>query len=164
MVRLKKQAEKKQVEAEEKVLVVKKEEKVEKTIDNGLNKEYDRERKRKSISRGRGKLEVSADAQDPRFTYRWAKNNSSRINQLTNEDWFIVDNSELAKEKTGKSGSQVVVHGGIDNRNNEYGLILMAKKKEWHEADQKEKGKLVRQTEDIINEQKTKVEGNYKTK
>lgn len=98
-----------------------------------------RERRRKMGSANLPDLRLHVDpgAKDAEMTYRWVKDEPARVARMEAQDWDV---SKLG----GQTDSR---HGGKDDNGRPYGMILMEKPKEWHDADNKEKADRLREVE-----------------
>lgn len=73
------------------------------------------------------------------YEYRWAKDVGSRMAQLHSDDWDPApEDAVIGNEGSGSVGTKT---GGTDDNGKPYNMVLMRKRKDWFEADQKEKQK-----------------------
>lgn len=74
-----------------------------------------------------------------RFEYRWVKDHGGRTTQLHNDDWDAApENAVIGNAGPGTVGTKI---GGTDENGKPYSMVLMRKRKDWFQADQKEKRK-----------------------
>lgn len=85
------------------------------------------------------RLGVDDSRLDPDKTYRWVKDDPARIAHMHKLDYDLVD--EPVKEDSNGLGTIPSAHGGIGENGKPYGMVLMAKFKDWYADDQKEKQK-----------------------
>lgn len=80
------------------------------------------------------KLHVDADKLDPAYEYRWVNDAPGRVQQMYDQDWDKVEDATIGNGE----GTVPTIHvsGGSPTPTN---AILMRKRKDWYEADQKEK-------------------------
>ena len=100
----------------------------------------ERRRKPGSIIAQGLKLHVPDTAKDDNYVYRWVNDQGQRVQQMTDNDW---DPAPFE----GKSTESRVV--GTDSGKPTKGL-LMRKRKDWHQADQKEKRANLAETDKAI--------------
>lgn len=87
----------------------------------------ERRKKRGSTVISGLKLHVDKSELDPAYEYRWVNDTPGRVQQMTNDDWDKVEGR----------GEQ---HVGVDSGHS-VKAVLMRKRKDWYEDDQKEKMK-----------------------
>jgi hypothetical protein len=81
------------------------------------------------------------------YEYRWANDKGNRIRQLHDADWDRV--SEAVKEDVDGMGSiQSKIVGTEDGK--PVNAVLMRKRKDWYQADQKEKSNVLDAMDDDI--------------
>lgn len=99
-----------------------------------------RERRKKpgQLQYGGGKLSVDESKLDKDFTYRWVNDTGGRIQELEARDWDVVNDTEI-KPGTNAEGTVVSVHGGKQENGQGFRQVLMMKRKDWYEEDQKER-------------------------
>ena len=98
------------------------------------------------------KLTIPEDAKDPDYEYRWAEGSPQRITQLTKYDDYDVVTSEQIASDSRQNGLGVTPerHGGVDEQGNAYSMVLLRKRKDFYEEDQKEKQARVDEREKAI--------------
>jgi hypothetical protein len=73
------------------------------------------------------------------FTYRWVKDYGGRMAQLHGEDYDPApENAVIGSEGVGTVGAKT---GGTDEFGKPYQMVLMRKRKDWFDVDQREKQK-----------------------
>lgn len=73
------------------------------------------------------------------FTYRWVRDQGSRMAQLHADDYDPApEDAVLGNQGAGTVGTKI---GGTDENGKPYGMVLMRKRKDWYDADQKDKQK-----------------------
>lgn len=72
------------------------------------------------------------------YQYRHVNDRDGRVQRLEAEDWDIAP--EGAKSDTNSLGTVTSTHAGV-TEGKPYNAVLMRKRKDWFEADQKEKQK-----------------------
>lgn len=80
------------------------------------------------------KLHIDKDKLDPAYEYRWVNDTPGRVNQLYEQDWDKVEDGSIVSAP----GTVPTQHVGSD-AGRPINAILMRKRKEFYEADQKEK-------------------------
>lgn len=100
----------------------------------------ERRRKRGATSLPGTKLTVDESKLDRQnFAYRWAKDHGARMPQLHADDWDPAPGEAvIGSQGAGTVGTKI---GGTDEQGKPYGMVLMRKRKDWYDADQKEKQK-----------------------
>lgn len=84
------------------------------------------------------KLGVSEGSLDrTNFEYRWVNDKGNRVKQLHDDDWDKV--SDPVKDDATGLGSVQSTVVGTDKEGKPFEGILMRKRKDWFQADQKEK-------------------------
>ena len=107
-----------------------------KPLDKQEELKYNKKRKRNRNDVIRNKLDIPTKFLDlKKFSYRWSL--PSRVQQRLNEDWEVVVNTELAKYKNSTDGSSVKIHGGVNNKGEDFDLILMRKPLDWYNDDKR---------------------------
>lgn len=97
----------------------------------------ERRRKPGSVAHTGIKLSVDERKLDRKtYQYRFANDKDGRVQRLEAEDWDI-DPSQ-AKEDTNSLGTVSSAHAGVIE-GKPFNAVLMRKRKDWYEADQKEK-------------------------
>ena len=82
------------------------------------------------------------------FQYRWAKDFGGRMPQLHGDDWDPApEQAVIGSQGEGTVGSKI---GGTDESGKPYKMVLLRKRKDWYEADQKEKQKPLDEMEKAI--------------
>jgi hypothetical protein len=110
----------------------------------------ERRRKPGSIANPGIKLSVDESRLDRNtYHYRHVNDVGNRVAQLEAQDYDIVRDGEVKPDGAGL-GSVPTTHGGIDDSGKPYGMVLMRKRKDWFEADQKEKQKPLDEMEQAI--------------
>jgi hypothetical protein len=84
------------------------------------------------------KLHVPKDQLDPTKEHRWVNDTGTRVQDLYNEDWDVVDNKDKVANEGAGSLSKRVVDGANGMR-----AVLMSKPKDLYAADKKEKAKVL---------------------
>lgn len=110
-----------------------------------------RERRTVDVSGLSQKLEVPADLKDPRFTYRWVKDTSTRLHEMKRKDWELVDDPRIAQDER-NSGLGTRIERVSDERTTHapQKSFLMRKPKEFYDEDKaKEAAKLKAQEQAI---------------
>lgn len=92
------------------------------------------------------------------YHYRFARSTGGRIQSLTANDYDIAP--EGAKSDGNSLGTVNSVHGGVDDAGKPYDLVLMRKRKDWFEADQKEKMKPLDEMDEAIRRNNPNHKGN----
>ncbi len=82
------------------------------------------------------------------YQYRFVNDQPGRVAKLHSLDWDPAP--EAAKPDTNSMGSLASAHGGLDDDGRPFNTILMRKRKDWFEADQKEKQKPLDAMEEAI--------------
>jgi hypothetical protein len=73
------------------------------------------------------------------YSYRWVKDHGGRMTQLHGDDWDPAPDGVIGSHGGSASvGSKI---GGTDESGKPYSMVLMRKRKDWFQADQKEKQK-----------------------
>lgn len=94
------------------------------------------------------KLHVREDQKDPNFTYRWANDRPGRIHQLTQQDdWDVVSAEDSSALTSASEGT--VMRRSVDKATGE-GAVLLRKRKDFYEADQKDKQKPLDERDEIL--------------
>lgn len=86
------------------------------------------------------KLHVPEDAKDPQYVHRWVNDIGQRVQSMTADDWDpapIGDASTEARYVGTDSGKPI-------------NAVLMRKRKDWYEADQKDKRSNLAETDKAI--------------
>ena len=83
------------------------------------------------------KLHIDKEQMDPAYKYRWVNDTASRVRDLEAEDWDPV--KRLAAAGGDTPGSVASKFVGSDAGGKPIKAVLMRKRKEWYDADQKEK-------------------------
>lgn len=91
------------------------------------------------------KLHVDKEAKDPDYVYRWVNDTPGRVQQFYNNDWDKVE----MDGNTDGAGSIPTKHVGTDS-GRPIEAVLMRKRKDWFEADQKEKRQALDAVDDAI--------------
>jgi len=100
----------------------------------------ERRRKRGSVALSGLKLTTDESKLDRnRFSYRWVRDSGSRMQQLIADDYDPAP--EQAVEGNQGLGSVGQKIGGTEENGKPYGMVLMRKRKDWYDADQKEKAR-----------------------
>jgi hypothetical protein len=88
------------------------------------------------VSGFKQRLAVPEDLKDPDWEYRWVVDKEMRVHQLRQDDWEVVQNSDLAQ-----AGANDSVGTSVERLANEQGksgverTILMRKPKEFYNED-----------------------------
>lgn len=104
----------------------------------------ERRRKAGSTVNSGLKLHVDASLKDPAYEYRWVNDVPGRIQSFVGQDWDRVESAAIAGD--GNS------NGTIPTKfvGNKTDAVLMRKRKEWFDADAKEKRKPLDQQDEAI--------------
>ena len=94
------------------------------------------------------KLHVPESMKDKEFEYRWINDKPGRVRQLTVEDDWDVVSTEDAQQLTEASEGSVMTRT-VDKVSGEK-AVLVRKRKDFYEADQREKQKPVDATENAL--------------
>lgn len=98
----------------------------------------ERRRKPGSTTHYGMKLHIDKAALDPAYSYRWANDKGGRIQDLHDEDWDPVKRLEAA----GGDGPGTVPQKFVGTEAGKpIKAVLLKKRKEWYDDDQKEKRK-----------------------
>lgn len=81
------------------------------------------------------------------YAYRFVNDRDGRVQRLEAQDWDIAP--ELAKSDSNSVGTINSAHGGVDE-GKPFNTVLMRKRKDWFETDQKEKQRPLDETENAI--------------
>lgn len=92
------------------------------------------------------------------YHYRFARSSGGRIQALQGDDYDVAP--EGAKSDGNGLGTVNSVHGGVDDAGQPYDLVLMRKRKDWFEADQKEKQKPLDEMDEAIRRNNPTHKGN----
>lgn len=95
----------------------------------------ERRRKPGSMVNSGLKLHVDPSLKDPAYEYRWVNDVPGRVQSFTSQDWDRVESADIAGE--GNSNGTIPTKF-VGNQTN---AVLMRKRKDWYEADAKEKRK-----------------------
>lgn len=90
------------------------------------------------------------------YQYRFVRDDPGRVQRLVAQDWDPI--TEPIKEDSTGLGSVPTAHGGTDETGKPYGMIAMRKRRDWFEADQKEKQKPLDAMEEAIRRGKNDTE------
>lgn len=90
--------------------------------------------------------------------YRFARSTGGRIESLIANDYDIAP--EGAKSDGNSLGTVNSVHGGVDDAGKPYDLVLMRKRRDWFEEDQKEKLKPLDEMDEAIRRNNPNHKGN----
>jgi hypothetical protein len=94
------------------------------------------------------KLHVPEDMKDPNFEYRWANDKPGRIHQLTvQDDWDVVSTDRPDQLTAAAEGS--VMKRSVDKSSGD-NAVLLRKRKDYFEADRREKQKPVDELEKAL--------------
>jgi hypothetical protein len=120
-----------------------------------------KERRSVDVSGYNQRLEVPAQYKDPRFTYRWVKDNSTRLHQMKQKDWELVDDPRIAKDDRNSGiGSRIERVSDERTTHNPEKVFLMRKPKEFYDEDKgKEQARLKAQEQAIERGQVRNAEG-----
>lgn len=80
------------------------------------------------------KLHIDKDKLDPAYEYRWVNDTPGRVNELYGRDWDKVEDASIGSS----AGTIPTMHVGSEG-GTPINAILMRKRKEFYEADQKER-------------------------
>ena len=105
----------------------------------------ERRRKRGSTTISGLKLHVDPDRMDPGYEYRWVNDKGGRVQAMYDNDWDKVEDGALS-DAPGTVPSKTVGSDGGKPLN----AILMRKRKEYYEADFKEKQKPLDEMDEAI--------------
>jgi hypothetical protein len=99
----------------------------------------ERRKKPGQMAYGGGRLAVDESMLDRNtYEYRWVSDAPGRVQRLHDEDWDRV-NDPAIKPDANTKGTVLSVHGGTEASGKNVDQILMRKRKEWFDEDQKEK-------------------------
>jgi hypothetical protein len=94
------------------------------------------------------KLHVPDSIKDKDFEYRWINDKPGRVRQMTVEDdWDVVSTEDAQQLTAAAEGS--VMKRTVDKTTGE-NAVLVRKRKDFYEADQREKQKPVDATENAL--------------
>jgi hypothetical protein len=82
------------------------------------------------------------------FAYRFVRDEGNRVAQLHAQDWDPI--TEPAKADSTGLGSVPTALGGTDETGRPYNMVALRKRKDWFEADQREKQKPLDEIESAI--------------
>lgn len=101
----------------------------------------ERRRQPGSVVNSGMKLSVDESKLDRKtYEYRFVNDREGRIQRLEAQDWDIV--TAAAKPDGSGLGTVQQAHAGVAD-GKPYATVLMRKRKDWHQADQKEKSKVL---------------------
>lgn len=93
------------------------------------------------------KLSVNEAALDRDLNhYRFVRDEGNRVMQLEADDYEVVRDDQAVPE----SGTVPSHHGGIGDAGKPYRMVLMSKRRDWHEQDQMDKQKALDERDDQI--------------
>jgi hypothetical protein len=97
----------------------------------------ERRRKRGSVVMAGQKLGVDESKLDrANYTYRWAADTGHRMTQLHGEDWDVAPENATDSDGEGTVNTKLA---GTDKQGKPYSHVLVRKRKDWYDADKKEK-------------------------
>lgn len=104
------------------------------------------ERRRRDSAGHNGslKLHVPEDAKEPNFEYRFVNKRDGRVKQLYDQDWDVVQQSEIDSKSIGTT-----VERAGNSRDGE-SMILMRKPKKFYEEDKAKAAKRIDATEEAM--------------
>ena len=85
------------------------------------------------------KLHVPDTDKDEQYVYRWVNDTGQRVQSMAENDWDTVPLNEKTEHRYVGTDSGKPVNA-----------VLMRKRKDWHEADQKEKRTTLAETDKAI--------------
>lgn len=105
----------------------------------------ERRRKPGDTNHLRQRLTIDENLKDPRFEYRFANDEPGRVEYLQSQDYDLVhDRSGKLKSDATGEGTPVSVIVGTNADGSPKRAFLMRKRKDWLEADKKEKSARIR--------------------
>lgn len=113
--------------------------------------EVRQERRKQPGSGAKPRIRLSVDEKKldrNTYHYRFANDKEGRIQQLMADDYDIAP--EGAKSDSSSLGSVNSAFAGKDDSGKPYDAVLMRKRKDWFEADQKEKQKPLDEMDEAI--------------
>lgn len=102
--------------------------------------EVRQERRRKPGSNALNGIKLGLDEEKvdrTQYTYRFVRDEGNRVQQLYAQDWDRV--TEKVKDDSNGLGSVTSAHGGLSEEGKPYNMVLLKKRKDWFEEDQKAK-------------------------
>lgn len=82
------------------------------------------------------------------YEYRWANETGNRLQQLHANDWDVAP--EMAAPGTDSGGTVNSKVAGTDDTGKPFNAVLMRKRKDWFQADQKAKQKPLDEMDEAI--------------
>lgn len=111
-----------------------------------------RRRDTDALGGSRKRLSVSGDLDTANYTYRWVNDEPGRIEDMTTrDDWNVVSDrdGELKNDGAG-TGAEVAVQAGRGAHGQAVRAILLRKRKDWQEADDRAKQRHIDEQEASI--------------
>ena len=98
-------------------------------------------------------LSIPEEYKDPRYEYRWIRDDPSSIRRRTvQDDYDVVDEKQIAEDmRQAGVGLLPQRHGGTQDGKN-YGMVLVRKPKDLYDEDQAEKQEMIDETEGGIRQ------------
>ncbi len=85
----------------------------------------------------RRKLSVMGELDHDNYVYRWANDEGTRLHDLTvRDDWDLVQDRNETMGKSGM-GAEAAVPVGVGPTGAPVRAVLLRKRKDWHEKDEK---------------------------
>lgn len=104
--------------------------------------EVRQERRRKPGSSAMSGIKLGLDESKidrTNYNYRFVRDEGNRVQQLHAQDWDVV--GDQVKDDTNSLGTVNTAHGGVGEAGKPYNMVLVKKRKEWFDEDQKAKMK-----------------------
>lgn len=118
------------------------------------------ERRKKPGQTGNGNMKLAVDESKldrETYQYRFVNDRDGRMQKLHAQDWDVAP--EGAKEDTNSMGSVSSAHAGVDE-GKPFNTVLLRKRKDWFEEDQKEKQRPLDEMEEAIRRGSTEHKAN----
>lgn len=91
------------------------------------------------------KLHVPEEAKDPNFEYRWIKNTTGRVQQLTQmDDYDVVSQTDLDSQSIGTQVQRT------SNKSDGESVVLVRKPRQFFEEDKAKEAKRIDATEEAM--------------
>lgn len=123
--------------------------------------EVRQERRKKPGTSGPSRIRLSVDEKKldrNTYHYRFANDKEGRVKQLMAEDYDIAP--EEAKSDTSSLGTVNSTFAGKDDSGKPYDAVLMRKRKDWFDVDQKEKMRPLDEQDEAIRRNNPNHKGN----
>lgn len=108
-----------------------------------------RRRNTDALGGRRQRLATRADLDGEKFAYRWVNDDGNRLHDLTvSDDWEVVSDraGEVKPDGTGV-GSEVATPVGTGENGRPVRAVLLRKKKDWYDEDERAKQRRIDETE-----------------